>query len=256
MLILTTAIGYSKGELSIFYDSLVGTGFDGDLVVVGDAPCLKDRGAIMIKDHDSRHTVNFRRWKAYSEFLKGVKEPVVLTDVRDVVFQKNPAEYMPKEGVNVFEEVEYKTIGNCIFNHQWMSDLGITKWDDKTILCSGVSSGVLDEYSLAMWKSIEFLRPVDNKPKHQGGDQAIHNNLIYSGFPAIIHKNEDAEVYTVGHLPLESVKVEDDFIVNKKGERPCMVHMYDRHVNLTASVMYRLGLDMKIFKSTLKGAMV
>ena len=79
-----------------------------------------------------------------------------------------------------------------------------------------------------------------------GADQAIHNDLIYSGFPVIIHENENSEVYTVGHLPLESVYVDNDgFIYNKRGEIPCMVHMYDRHVNLTVAIIKRLNLKVK-----------
>ena len=246
MIILTTAIGLSAGDLSIFWDSLMETGYKGKVVVFGEAKCLEDRGAIMIPYFDNGYGLNFKRWKAYSDFLKDVNEPVVITDIRDVVFQKNPEEFMPLEGTNVFTEDGKKIIGTCFFNSCWLENIGITKWHKERIICAGVSSGHLKEYSQAMWNSILELKPLQKQAEDLGGDQAIHNNLIYSGFPAVIH-NQNSEVYTVGHLPKESVKInEDGFIINEKGEVPCMVHMYDRHVNLTASVIQRLNLRVEL----------
>ena len=252
VIILTTSIGYCPNELAIFRESLIASGFVGSVVVLSDdSNCLTELSAEVILDKDNGIPINSRRYLAYRDFLKGVTESVVITDIRDVTFQKNPSEYMPIDGVNVFEEANRKKIMECGFNSSWMNALGVDNWDNKPIICAGTTSGTnLYDYCTEMWDRLV------NAPKYVGIDQAVHNDLIYSGFTANIHKNEDNEVYTVGHFPLESVKIENGFIVNKNNKKPCMVHMYDRHVNLTASVMYRLGLDMKIFKSTLKGAMV
>ena len=246
MIILTTAVGYGPGELSIFWDSLMGTGYKGKVVVIGDAPCLESRGAKIIPlDIPSLKHINFLRWEAYAEYLKSVDEPVVITDVRDVVFQKNPEEFMPTEGVNVFEEDAIKTIGECWFNNHWMEKIGVNKFKDKNIICAGVTSGRLSEYAQAMWDSILEFNIDMNILENCGGDQAVHNNLIYSGFPAKIHKNEKAEVYTVGHTP--SVETDkNDFIINKEGYIPCMVHLYDRHVNLIVSAIKRLKLRVEL----------
>lgn len=245
MIILTTAIGYGPGDLSIFWDSLIETGYKGKVVVVGDAKCLKDRGAIIIPDPGGQYSINFRRWKAYSEFLKDVDEPVVITDIRDVMFQKNPEDYMPTKGVNVFEEGNIH-IKNCRFNSRWMNGLNINKWNDKKVICAGITSGYLKEYAQKMWDDILRLNVPDNIPTDIGGDQAIHNNLIYSGFDATIHKNSDSEVYTVGRLP-EGLSIDDnDYIRNKSGNVPCMIHMYDRHVNLTVSIIKRLKLRVEL----------
>lgn len=238
MIILTTSIGYGPGELSIFWDSLIETGFKGDVVIVSN-DCNFLSNAETIPDPDNGYPVNSRRFLAYSEFLKGVDEPVVITDIRDVIFQKNPEQFMPTDGLNVFEEAEGKRIIDCGYNFMWMDELGVNKWNLKPIICSGVTSGSnIYDYCREMWDRLI------GAPTIAGIDQAVHNDLIYSGLPAAIHKNEDAEVYTVGHLPLESVEVRDGFILNKSGETPCMVHMYDRHVNLTVAAIQRLQLKL------------
>ena len=240
MIILTTAVGYSPGGLAIFWDSLMETGYSGKVVVVSnDCEVLRKRGATIIPVPYKQYPISLTRHFAYKDYLKDIDEPVVLTDVRDVVFQKNPEEYMPTEGVNVFLEDASKTIGTCRFNRTWLRSMGINKWDNKNILCAGIISGRLADFTQKM---CEHVKEIYYPP---GGDQGVFNDLIYSGYPTIMHDNEDAEAYTVGHIPLESVKVnEDGFIVNKKGEVPCMVHMYDRHVNLTVSIIKRLNLKV------------
>ncbi len=240
MIILTTAVGYKDYELSIFWDSLMGTGYSGKVAVVSnDCKVLEDRGVIMIPEPESDYPISVSRYFAYRDFLKDVDEPVIITDIKDVVFQKNPEEYMPIDGVNVFEEAEGKTIGDCYYNSLWMKNIGVEEWNEEPILCSGITSGILSDYLDKMCSKMTATDyPV-------GNDQGIHNDVIYSGFPSNIHRNEHSEVYTVGHIPLESVNVnEEGFITNKNGDIPCMVHMYDRHVNLTVAVIKRLDLKV------------
>jgi len=48
--------------------------------------------------------------------------------------------------------------------------------------------------------------------------------------------NEVGEVYTVGYLPQESVRVKGDTILNASGWVPAVIHQWDRHQNLSALV--------------------
>lgn len=231
MIILTTVIGYDIPIVLPFWKSLKASGFTGKLVIFADncpaANFLKSNGADILVDNNLPWPINTRRFFIYKEFLRDVREPVIITDSRDVIFQSNPEENMPKEDVNVFCEYEKMSIGTCPYNSKWMKDVfGLPKWFEKSIICAGVTSGILTEYCIAMWEALLIAPPV------VGLDQAIHNHLIYSNrIKVTIWENEISPVYTVGYFPRETISIKDGFIYNQKG-LPCMVHQYDRHQNL------------------------
>jgi len=240
MIILTTAHGYGESKVRAFYNSLEDSGFSGKLVVMANdcsgAKWLEDRGAELLPDPKTHFPLNSRRFMAYKEYLRGVEEPTLIADIRDVVFQKNPEIHMPLSGVNVFQEYEEMNIKSCPYNSSWMKAIfGEAKWGDRPIICAGVTSGHLMEYCVVLWESLFALKPV------VGLDQAVHNHLVYSKrIPATIHANEDGPVYTVGYLPRESVNLGDDGLVrNKAGEIPCIVHQYDRHQNLVRGIKWQ-----------------
>jgi hypothetical protein len=194
----------------------------------GAAKYLKDTmNAGLIRDKDNGFPLNSRRFFFYKEFLRGVTEPVIITDSRDVVFQSNPEENMPTEGVNVFLEHEGVTIGTCPYNAEWMDQIGQIRYGEKNIICAGVISGNLTELIELLWHCLSQY------PPYIGLDQAILNHLIYSErIKSDVYKNEEGPVYTVGYIPLGTIPITDGVIRNKRGV-PCVVHQYDRHHNLT-----------------------
>jgi len=240
MIILTTAFNYDPSKVKAFWNSLQDSGFSGTVAVMandcGAARWLEERGAEILPDPKVKYPINSRRFMAYKERLRGVEEPCIISDIRDVVFQKNPEEHMPLQGVNVFQEYEGMTIGDCPYNSKWMRQIfgEPCRWADKQIICAGVTSGILSEYCTRLWEAIIAC------PNYVGLDQAAHNHLVYGGgVPSWIHANEEGPVYTVGYLPRESVEVGDDGLVrNKAGEIPAIVHQYDRHENLKAGIKW------------------
>lgn len=239
MIILTTAFGYGADKVRPFFNSLQDSGFTGTLAVMSDncsaAKWLQDRGALLLPNPGNKFPINTRRFMAYKEYLRDKTEPTIITDIRDVVFQKNPEEHMPLEGVNVFQEYEEMNISSCPYNSKWMRDLGVSKWGHRPIICAGVTSGVLGEYTTALWEALRDIQSI------VGLDQAAHIHLAYSGrVEATIHANEEGSVYTVGYLPRESVNIGSDGLIrNKAGEIPCIVHQYDRHENLKKGLKWQ-----------------
>ena len=242
MIILTTALYYKAEVVKPFLNSLFASGFSGQIAAIsnkcGAREYLESQGVEILDDIDNGYPINSRRFLVYREFLRGVSEPVIICDVRDIIFQSNPEENMPVDGINVFREYEGITIGECPYNSKWMKAIfGKVKWGDKEIICAGATSGRLTEYCDAVWQMLSNLPPT------VGLDQAVHNHLIYSErIKANVVLNEAGQVYTVGYMPRESVSLAGDgFIRNKAGEIPCMIHQYDRHQNLTKMVKEKYG---------------
>ena len=233
MIILTTALFYDAKVVKPFLNSLLATGYSGGIVAVsnncGATSYLKSQGVEILEDIDNKYPINSRRFLTYRDYLQPISEPVIICDIRDIIFQTNPEKNMPVDGVNVFCEYEEMTIGKCPYNSKWMKVIfGSVEWRFLSIICAGVTSGRLTEYCDAVWKFLAHLPPT------VGLDQAVHNHLVYSGLvKANIYPNELGEVYTVGYMPRETVPIsEDGLIHNKAGEIPCIVHQYDRHKNL------------------------
>lgn len=239
MIILTTALHYDKQDVLAFHQSLLASGFVGSLVVLSNnckaASFLSGEGAHIIRDKETGYPINTRRFLAYRDFLRGVTEPVLITDIRDVIFQQNPEKHMPSSGVNAFQEWEGMTIGKCPYNSKWMQQVfGTVKWADLPIICAGVTSGLLSDYCSEMWEMLSTLPPII------GLDQAVHNHLFYScKVPAKVWANEEAPVYTVGYIPRETVSINGGVISNRANAIPCMVHQYDRHQNLKGGIPWR-----------------
>jgi hypothetical protein len=165
---------------------------------------------------------------------------VILSDVRDVVFQL-PPEGIPVQSLHVFLEDPSRTIGSCPFNAEIVraayGDRGLGMLEDKLICCSGVTIGTQEailRYLKLMVSEIVALR-------HEigGVDQAIHNWLLYSGQldPVTVHPNGRSSVLTLGRVT--TVQREGHTVHNDDGSLPAIVHQYDRHPDLERAVTTR-----------------
>lgn len=227
MIVLGAALNYGVDDVAPFWMSLRETGFKGPVVVISNDCEARDwlafKGAVILDSPSVGHPINSSRFMVYADFLKKRNWPVLITDMRDVIFQKNLQGLMPTTGVNVFREPTHTTLGECPYNSRWMGHI-THKWDDKPIICSGVTSGLLHDYCAQMWARLEGL------PKIAGIDQAVHNDLIYSGLEgAVIHENNNGLVYNMAYVKLKDIWIQDDLILDPLGQVPCIVHQYDRH---------------------------
>jgi hypothetical protein len=158
---------------------------------------------------------------------------VLITDLRDVLFQADPfAE--PLRGLEVFLEDASQRIGTCPFNSEWMRQTygkdAVQSLSDKVVSCAGTTIGdrqSMIKYLTAM--STEVERKSRRQLRHVE-DQGPHNWLIYTGRlgDIAIRENEHARVLTMGAMP----SFERDGagnLVNAAGDVPAIVHQYDRH---------------------------
>lgn len=153
---------------------------------------------------------------------------VLLTDVRDVVFQSDPFSGIPDHCLWFFQDGGNETISQQVTNRTWVESAfgieGLKRIGANPCLCAGTLMGSTDlvlKYLTLMTDHIIGLRG-----KHQL-DQAIHNWLFWTG---CIPK---AEVKRNFHGPIVSLSLEpaDQFafdgqgrLLNKNGSVIAVLH--------------------------------
>ena len=154
-LVLGLAAGYHYGDVRPFLISLERAGYRGKLVLfVSETTRDLDRinqhnvtvipldRAVGLEDIP----YNALRYFLYLDYLKSSDhcfERILITDVRDVIFQLSPFDYPWPDGINCTLEDEHMTIGKCPHNSHWIrSHLGETalaEIKDNPISCSGTT---------------------------------------------------------------------------------------------------------------------
>lgn len=168
-------------------------------------------------------------------------EEILITDVRDVLFQDDPFADAPA-GLEVFLEEPTETVGHSHFNTLWLRQLygrrAVREMAGWAISCSGTVVGRRDavmNYLKEMQSEIIWRRqPMGNH------DQGVHNRLLFTGrLPeATIIANGRGRVLTMGAMT--SVRRDTDgSILNPDGSRPAILHQYDRHPALAAELLSR-----------------
>jgi hypothetical protein len=185
------------------------------------------------------------RWGHYYDVLHALSgaDQVLLTDVRDVVFQRDPFESRV-EGLEVFLEDPSMTLGSQPHNRKWLLDLygsqELAAIGNEVVSCCGTVAGGSEPiltYVEAMWQEItRRRRPVGNR------DQAIHNYLLRRGElgPVTIVPNGQGRVLTMGGMR-RIQSDESGTILNDDGLASPILHQYDRHPDLAVKLLGRIG---------------
>jgi len=262
-LILGLAAGYHAGDVRPFLRSLRETGFCGRTVlfVTPTTRGLREMAALgaetvpFARPAESAH-VPYNAWRFFlcREFLGGLfrlglaPERVLLTDVRDVVFQRDPFSFPWPDGLSVFMEDRATRLADCPHMERWtLGHLGaeaLCAMGGRLVSCSGTIMG--DAASVRHWleRMCEGLLPFDPPETRgmAGYDQAVHNHLLHRGSlgeVSVFHN--DGPVLTLGRLPAPPGLDEDGNVLNEAGEPALIVHQYDRHPALFARVRERWG---------------
>ena len=252
------ATGYGAAELEVFVRSLRAY-FDGGVIlfVDQDRPDVADLlGAFDVTaaplpwgDAWSPHPVT-ARFAAYENWLS--EHPwirdVLLTDVRDVVFQGDPfAE--PVDRLEAFIESEGDLLAAHAFNMKHLRSLageGMTQAvADKPCLCAGTIAGpARDILQLCRVLLMTAAIPRSGVASSFGTDQAAYNLAVHLGVIDAEIRPNFGRVATIGLSNAGGLTIrEDGLIVNPDGGLSPVVHQYDRHPHLTAAVRAKWGRD-------------
>lgn len=254
--ILTIMQGYDYPFVEPFFESLRKVGYEGDLAIFtaddlswATRKKLGVMGAKLFhfktkypfiegyeeafKEITPHVSINNYRFIFYLQFLKEHQQEydrVMLTDIRDVIFQRAPFSIMKDEGIYFFLEDVTQTFRHK-FNYQWLASATdketAESLADEQVSCAGVTMG-----NTAM--VIDYLEYIREKLSgceklEWGLDQGIHNSYIYLTKPAnsCISGSDKPYVINLGAYQPYQLGADDE-VVNTAGEAYAIVHQYDR----------------------------
>jgi hypothetical protein len=180
----------------------------------------------------SIYMVRFSVWYLYLTSHRAHFKRVMLTDVRDVLFQRDPFEFPFDGTLCVFLEDGSTTIGTDwhtgpLVRNKYGLD-ALQEIESRPIACAGVTIGSIDSI-------LHYLRGMIDESTGLVDtlNQGIHNVLLYRGAfdPIRVFRNDEGPVLTLGRVPPDALRFDDDgWLVNKHGTVPNVVHQYDRHL--------------------------
>jgi hypothetical protein len=271
-LVLGLAFGYKWISVTVFVRSLRSCGYTGDLALfVGETNSrtyreLKKHEVELIPirlkhpyheslvgcrgpdlGHLETSSPHVQRYAMYLMYLHRVRhryDAVMLADVKDVLFQRDPFDFdMGGARICFFEEEPSRAIRDCSLNSQWISEpFGNATLDQiggNPIVCSGTSIGT----SEAIFDYCGTM--LDCMSRHRitgpGGDQGAHNFLIYThkidGMR--IFPNEEGPILTLATRIGKPQFDSEGNMVNVHGKVPNTIHQYDRFPEIMEKVNAR-----------------
>ncbi|WP_298163688.1 hypothetical protein [Brevundimonas sp.] len=255
--VLGYATGYDSHDIAPFVRSLRAV-FDGEIALVVD-----DRADVraLLDEHDVRglaaeviegwrpHAV-MARFAAFDRYLTGRTDlrSVLLTDVRDVLFQKPPFSPQPA-GLEVF--VEGDRLGDHAFNMKYLRALVgesmAAALAPAPAICVGTVMGPREEV-VRFCRLVLMLAAI---PRSElggafGADQAACNIAVHMGLLEAEVCDNYGRVATIGLTPGNALGLKDSLVVNPDGSVSAIVHQHDRHPHLAAAMHERWGQGMQV----------
>ena len=253
-LILGFATGYTPEVVYPFVESVRADGqFEGDIVLFVEPGAqemmnyLKDRDIEpVVFDSSKSDTANIvlERAFVYFEYLFNryksgtIFDQILLTDVRDVIFQK-PLFGIPCDELEFHLEAPFPTIGECPYNSVWIEQVFgrevLQSLSSKNISCAGTVCGRtrgMFDYLIQM--QLLALGLPDDLRSSWGCDQALHNYILYNKLVASAEPKENfVRVATLYHVPGNRLSCDSGGrVVNPDGKVSEIAHQWDRHAQL------------------------
>jgi hypothetical protein len=127
-------------------------------------------------------------FRDYLADCAGFYEQVMLVDVRDVMFQRDPFDFEMPEGVSVFWEATNVTLGACPFNSIWLLNAFgrgvLEKLSKRLIVCSGTLFGAPPDLLEYLDRIVQLY---STHKTHDSMDQAACNYVVYLWPPEKLH---------------------------------------------------------------------
>lgn len=256
--VLGAATGYGVADIAPFVRSLRSV-YQGEVALVVDegaqlSEFLDAHGVEVIPTSPtpawSPHPV-MTRFAAFNHILSQRPDlgSVLLTDVRDVIFQSNP--FHPEPGpLELFVEFEHKRLADHAFNRKHLRALVgeelTASIADRPCLCVGTIMGSRANVS-RFCRTILMLGAIPRS--HVGGafgaDQAACNLAAHLGLVEHEIVANYGRVATVGLTPSDQLAVRGGTILNPDGSASPIVHQYDRHPLLMNEIHARWGAGLE-----------
>lgn len=259
MIIFGCITKYSPDDIRAYVESIEKSGFRGDkMMLVYDVPqktidYLKSFGWDLFGSTLEEHIIIQRFRDAYKLLENFQNETIIWTDVKDVIFQKDPTSWieknMNKEILSLSECIKFKDDDWATVNAGTSFPIEWEWLQNKTSCCAGTIVG--RGYALRdLFLEIYHWSKTGSNPG-QLADQAAYNILInLNHFKENVQfvKQEEGLATQLGTVLIKKEQfgdtlleptpiVTDDFVItNQKGEVFPIVHQYDRNPQLKQKV--------------------
>jgi hypothetical protein len=225
---------------------------------------LKAEKRIIIQVYIARSLINTfinHRFFLYYIFLSKNADKysrVLLTDLRDVIFQRNPFDSDLGDGLCCFLEDKSMTLAACPYNSAWLlAAFGpniLTELGNNPISCAGVTIG--DSQSIAKYLTtmVKILISLGAKALIPGVDQAVHNYIVHKKQVENLRlfENHSGPVLTMGYIPSNRIVFNSDgLVINDDGSVVHILHQYDRHPHIISHLMNRLVSNVQVRQATI-----
>jgi len=162
---------------------------------------------------------------------------VMLSDVRDVVFQRDPFDFEFEDGLCFFMEDERQRIKDCPYNSTWLrsgyGENALQELGEEIASCSGTTIGTTDAVMRYLELMVDHMLRLKSHPA--GMDQGVHNYLLYKNQirNVKLFSNRLGPVFTMGKtVDLPTQFNAEGLVLNKDGTVAHVLHQYDRHVEV------------------------
>jgi hypothetical protein len=257
-LILGFATGYKPHMIAPFVESVRTHGqFVGKIALFVDPAARKMADYLMAHDIEAiafdqskspAAHFNLARSFGYFEYLReqwnsgAVFNQILLTDVRDVIFQK-PLFGTPCTELEFHLEEPSFTIGQDWFTARGLEmafgKQAVRDLSSKTVSCGGAVSGrAIGIFNYLAQKQLLALGLSTAARSIWGIDQSLHNYILHTGLTrAAVSKPNFVRVATLGVAQGSNFTCDPEGrVINPNGEISEIAHQWDRHRHLTKTI--------------------
>jgi hypothetical protein len=259
-LVIGAAVGFKVDQVRVFVESLRAAGFTGDVVLlVGPLQWrlkryLARHRVVTVsslstrKLHGPIHAYRFERFAKIVAATASRYDQVLVSDTRDVAFQRHPFDGITSQACHAFLEGAGKTIGEEPTNLRWakifLSPEEVAKISTCRVSCCGVVLGGTTEMTEYLRRLAGYLHDLPLAIRREGGaDTVFHNRMLHltREVPFVAVEN-NLHVATMGiERPQTYIAGPDGLIRTTEGHLPAILHQYDRISSLKPVVERRFA---------------
>ena len=172
---------------------------------------------------------------------------VMMTDVRDVIFQRDPFDFdIEPESIYYFLEAEHTRIHTCEKNSWWITEMlgdeALQRLGPNHISCGGTIIGCPESMYKHFLITTESITNNLGCCNRAGIDQAPHHLIVWDQLVPNIHviPNRAGIILTMQTTKREHWSITDDGLILVDGDKiPNTVHQYDRYPDATKAILAR-----------------
>lgn len=239
----------SLDQCFLFFRTLEHVGYQGDILIFSSG--IDDREKSLLGLHgncrfidvsDNAMNINSLRFYAYHRYLDCMDyDHILLADVRDIVFQRDPFDFEKKD--TIYASLEDKdTLDSCSINKNWILKCYPNDVCRKMAHCRVSCAGTIVGTGVRIKKHIENicneLDKIDQRVLNESGpDQVVHNFLVYQGDEKFDYiDNNTGPIVTLAKTCEGDIKYNSDGLMVNTSGVVNIVHQYDRHIFLNGYV--------------------